>query len=148
MYFVHIVVIESKVFDYTLLGALKLFFLFCSFIPFTILYILTLVVPCIVFLFFIIYIYPLFEPFLLLWSLLKCLFLLRSLVWPLLPGSTSAILYVVSILTAVLTSSLFCFFGSTKVYWLGSTVLSWRPLQYFTCYRHSFVSIFYLVDSI
>src|SRR6266567_3330798 len=86
--------------------------------------VLTLVVPYIVSLFSTIYICPLFKPFFLLWSLLKCLLLLRSLVWPLLPGSTLVILCVMSILTAVLISPLFYFFGSTKVYWLRSTILS------------------------
>src|SRR6266576_6993270 len=138
MYLICIVVTESKVFNYTLLGAFNLFLFFYSFAPFVVLCVLTLVVPYIVSLFSIIYICPLFELFLLLWSPLKCLFLLRSLVWPLLPRSTLVILYIMSIFTIVLISSLFGFFSSTKVYWLGSSVLFWYPLWCPTYYRHSF----------
>ncbi len=133
-------------FNCVLLGALKLFFLFCPFISF-IMFLIS-AVPYIMSLFFIIYACSLFKPFFLLWSLFKCLFLLRSLVWPLLPRSILAILCIVSILTVVLISSLFYFFSFTEVYWLRSTILFWRPLWYSTCYRYSFVSIFYLVDPI
>ena len=124
----HIIITESKVFNHTLLGTLKLFLLFYSFTPFVMLYILTLAVPYIVSLFPTIYIYPLFKPFFLLQSPLKYFFLLRSLVWPLFPGSTLAVLYIMSIFIIALIGSLFSFFSFIKVYQFGSTILSWRPL--------------------
>src|SRR6266700_6282088 len=99
MYLTYIVVIKSEVFNHILLGTFKLFLLLYSLTPFIVLcYVLTFAVSYIVSLFSIIYICPLFKPFFLLWSLLKCLFLLKFLIWPLLSRSTLVISCILSIL--------------------------------------------------
>src|SRR6266700_2230156 len=101
--------------DYILLGALKLLFALYTFNLFNILlwyYALASIVLYIVPLLPIIYINPILKLFLLLWSLLKFLSLLKSLVWPLLPKSILIVLYIVSLPTAVSASSLFSFFST------------------------------------
>src|SRR6266704_3365145 len=91
------VIAKGKMFNYIFLYALKLLFTLYTFNSFNILlWLLTPITFYIMPLFLIIYISPILELSFLLWSLLKCLPLLESLVWPLLPRSVLIVLRVVS----------------------------------------------------
>ena len=96
---VYIIIVKGKIFNYILLSALKLLFAFYTFKFLNMLkqyYTLTSIAFYIISLLPIIFISSLLKLFLLLQSPLKCLYLLESLVWPLLPGSILAFLRVMS----------------------------------------------------
>src|SRR6266567_4025208 len=99
MNLIYIIVAKGKIFNYILLSTLKLFFTFYALEFFNVLkwhYTLTFITLYIMSLLPIIYISSIFKLFLLLWSPLKCLSLLKSLVWPLLPRFALVFLHVVS----------------------------------------------------
>ena len=130
---------------------------FCAFNPtFTLQYIgalycissLTLfIVFGIISLFFILYVSSFLILLVLLWSLLKYLFLLRFLIWPLLPKLLS-LRFLISWLLQLFPLIFSC---STKVYWLCAVPQFLYLLWYFIyrcCFNTSFTSFFLLVNPI
>ena len=92
------------------------------------------------------------KPLLLLWSPLKCLFLLESLVWPLLPQFLSIEILTSRFLKPVIAIYILRFLYTAEIYWFQTFIsLSYCLLW---CFFHqdlpniSFINSFFLVDPI
>jgi len=111
-----------------------------------------LIVSSIMILFPAVYISSIFEPLLLLWSPLKCLSLLKSLVWPLLLWLLSIRTLTSRFLKPVVTVCMLRFLCTTKIHWFQTFVLLSCCLLWYFLYwdlpNVSSVSLFSLVDPV
>ena len=90
------------------------------------------------FLFFILYISSFFKPFVLLQSLFKCLLILRSLGWPLLP-KLLVLLFIKSLTLQPLQLFALVFLYTAKVYQLYA-VLQFLYLLQCSIYKHNLIT--------
>ena len=108
------------------------------------------IVSSIMFLFFIFYASSFLILLILLWSLLKCLLLLKFLIQPLFPRLL-VLLLLKSLISWLLQLSFIVFFYFTKVYWFYAVLWFLYLLWCFVhrcCFNTSFTSFFLLVDPI
>jgi len=103
-------------------------------------------------LFFIVHTSSIFKPLLLLWSSLKHLFLLKSLVWPLLLWFLSTGILTSRFPKPVIAICTLRFLCTAKIYWFWTSVLLSYCLLW--CFFHwdllnvSFIGLFSLVDPV
>ena len=126
---------------------------FCSFRYSCALYyfstLILLTVFSIIILFSTVYTSSFFKPLLLLWSLLKCLLLLESLVWPLLLQFLSIIIFISGFPWLVSVSTLLGFSCTTKIYWFQSFIpLSWGLLRWLVHWYMLIISLVGLLSLI